>query len=597
MKKSLKLFIFIFIIVLLVSCGKRKQPDNIEDTKLYSITWKDEIGNTINTSSVKENELPTYTYDKKDTQEWDYSFKGWSETLGGTVIEIVKPTTDKTYYAVIDKVKQQYTISFNSNEGSIVDSIKRDYDSSVDAPTNPTKDGYRFICWCTDPELKNALEWPIKLTEDTILYASWNEQVDIPAYLSMLLEDYELNPYSYIPESMRPGYSANLVNTGTVISDYSDFVQVSNIKNNGFGEQWHMVTDNLQQSLVFFNTLSVVEGLITTSVTTFNNYFDKNPADTASHSFASGIYTVTINFNGKQIFYILDYTATYPVLGEQKVQIALCMNIETKEKDVRIQLGDANALAYTISENAYTFAIKYLGVRKAYFTVQRSNDGVEGHIKEFLTISGKGISSAADFYVNDEYLSVVGNKAGGIIGFTGYISELYNIKDGKLLGYEVKETLSKIEYNTLWFDLSSLSGITSIKYQEKTDSTEEAIFVNGLSSAWATKKVGGRSTKTLSRRFDIEFRTQYFYTYDSENKTYVEVSVKVPMLFVQEENYDTLNADVKSVNSTINVNIILNKDNITKLKNDYDSLIEIFIINKENMTEDKIVEIIGDPII
>ena len=141
------------------------------------------------------------------------------------------------------------------------------------------------------------------------------------------------------------------------------------------------------------------------------------------------------------------------------------MDAESGEKTVRIQLGDANALAYTVKENSYEFAIKYLGVRRAMFSVSEDADGkVSGKIYEYLTVSSAEIASAAEFYITDNYVSVVGNKASGMLGFSGCISELYDADSGKMIGYEVQETLSSIVYNTLWFNLDRISGITDIKY-------------------------------------------------------------------------------------------------------------------------------------
>lgn len=41
----------------------------------------------------------------------------------------------------------QYTISFNADGGSDVDSITQDYNTVVSAPTAPTKNGYTFDGW------------------------------------------------------------------------------------------------------------------------------------------------------------------------------------------------------------------------------------------------------------------------------------------------------------------------------------------------------------------------------------------------------------------------------------------------------------------
>ena len=85
------------------------------------------------------------------------------------------------------------------------------------------------------------------------------------------------------------------------------------------------------------------------------------------------------------------------------------------------------------------------------------------------------IPSCADFYIGNDYTSVVGNKASGLVGFSGYINELYETEKGKLLGYEVRETLSFAgisgQYNTLWFNLNNILGSTSVKAIENENNT------------------------------------------------------------------------------------------------------------------------------
>ena len=251
-----------------------------------------------------------------------------------------------------------------------------------------------------------------------------------------------------------------------------------------------MTQSELAGNQITRNMLSSIENVIATSLATFNNYLDQNPDDTAQHNIASGIYSITLNFDGDVIYFVIDYTATIPALGEQSVQIALSMDAETKEKTVRVQLGDPNALTYKITENGYEFAIKYLGVRRAFFSVSRNEDGaVVGQIYETLGAFGAGTSSAANFYVIGDYVYAVGNKADGLIGFTGYICEVYDKNNGKLVGYEVLETVSlpvvgDINLNTLWFNIADVDGINSIRYVEKTDTTDAAFYINGASTAW-----------------------------------------------------------------------------------------------------------------
>ena len=613
MKKFLLLMLALLFVVFCVACGGNStNTDTSTDTdtsesvntdtdadtdtsvpepKKYTITWVDENGNQLNVDTVIEGEYPSYTYTKADTAEWDYTVEGWSASNGGEALSsIPMASEDTTYYAVVTNVKQKYTVVFNSNGGSAVESQIVEYGALATLPNEPTFDGHKFMGWCIDESGENSVDFSKAITGNTEYFAIWNEVVDAKALLAALLNGYNLNPYSFFPETMFIDYSANLVDSEDIISDYTNgFINISDVTY-GYGEQYHMVLDNLEQSKIFFNVLTAIEGISATSISAFNNYFDSNPADTAHHTFENGIYNITIDFDGEIISYVVDYTATLPVLGEQTVQIALAMDIETSERNVRIQLGDANALSYTITENSYEFAIKYLGVRRAMFSVERDDDGsVSGSIYEFLTYEGVGTSSCAEFYITEDYVSVVGNKASGLIGFTGYINELYDVSTGKLLGYEVQETLSAVKYDTLWFNLNDIGGITSIKYQKAEDKNPAKIFINGSSTAWEAKKA------LLSRRFDIEFRTQFVYSYDATEGKYIEHKIEVPMIFVQEKYYDTFIDDVQATNK-VTISVKVNNNDLDKILADYDTLIPVFIESKDMVTEETIIAYIGDKI-
>ena len=593
-----RLFAIVITALLAISMfiGCQTEEPGQEQTKEYAITWIDEGGKTISVVNVKEGEIPSCNYSVTDTAEWDYTLDGWSTSADGDILsEIPTANADATYYARVSAVKQVYTVTFDTHGGSAVEAQNVEYGTAATMPEAPEYEGYKFIGWCKDADGNDAVDFEAVITGNVTYHAVWNEVLDAKALLNALLSGYDVNPFSYIPESMRTDFSANLVNADEIVSDYSSAVSVSDISY-GFGEQWHMVLENIEQSMLFFNVLSVIEDIATVSVVEFNNYFDQNPSDNAQHAFKNGIYNVFINVDSETVFYVLDYTAELPLLGEQTVQIALSMNVESGERTARIQLGDANALTYKAFENSYEFAIKYLGVRRAMFSIERDENGnVNGSIYEHLTVSDTVVSSAAEFYIGDDYISVVGNKASGLIGFTGYINELYSAESGKMLGYEVKETLSSIVYDTLWFNLCDIGGINTIMQQAATEESAAKIFINGSSNEWKYKTVGGFGLTMLSRRFDIEFRTQYVYSYDAETGDYTEHAIKVPMLFVQEDHYDTLAEDIKAENK-VTISVDVDNADLNKLLSDYDSLLPVFIENKDKVTVDIIIGYIGDKI-
>lgn len=600
--KFTKLFSALLLVLTLAfvfsSCGneppKPPEPNNPNENQTikYTITWLDETGKEIKKTEVESGSVPKNDYSVTDTAEWDYTFLGWSSSANGEVLtSIPEATQHASYYAVVSKTKCKYTVSFTTNGAPAITSQSIEYGGTATQPQTPEYEGHEFLGWYKDSAFTTAVDWTAPITQNTTYYAAWKEEIEVVAMLEALLAGYSVNPYSYLPETMLPTYSANLISSSVVITDYSDFVQISDITSHGFGEQWNMIIENIEQSAVFFNVLSVIEGLSTASVTAFNNYIDQNPQSAASYTFNEGIYSVSINYDDGILTYAIDYTADIPALGTQTVQIALFMEVENGEKTVRVQLGDANALKYTVGQSSYEFAIKYLGTRRAYFSLERDDYGnVSGHIYEFLGVKSAQIKSCADFYITDSYVTAVGNKADGMIGFTGTISETYSRSNGRLIGCEVNETLSLINFDTLWFDLDTFSGIESIKYVENGD--DSYFCLNNSSKKWTPMNVG---TFNPSRRFDIEFRTQYFYSYNSATEKYEKITAKVPMMFIQEGNYDTVIADIEAKND-ITLTHTVSAVHLAQILSDYDTYIPVFITNKEAMTSDSVVTFIGNKI-
>ena len=78
--------------------------------------------------------------------------------------------------------------------------------------------------------------------------------------------------------------------------------------------------------------------------------------------------------------------------------------------------------------------------------------------------------------------------------------------------------------------------------------------------------------------------------------TYTEHKIDVPMIFVQEEYYDTFVADVNSTNN-INLTVLIANADLEKLLADYDTLIPDFIENKDSVSSENIIAHIKDTII
>src|SRR5690606_18687362 len=72
-----------------------------------------------------------------DPEKTGYTFAGWDTTLPS-----VMPNNDITVTATYSI--NQYSITFDSNDGSTVATITEDYGTTVSEPTDPEKEGYDF---------------------------------------------------------------------------------------------------------------------------------------------------------------------------------------------------------------------------------------------------------------------------------------------------------------------------------------------------------------------------------------------------------------------------------------------------------------------
>ena len=65
------------------------------------------------------------------------------------------------------------TVTFNSNGGTSVDEQKVNFNEKATKPTDPTKTGYTFECWCSDETLDSVYNFNTPITNDITLYAKW----------------------------------------------------------------------------------------------------------------------------------------------------------------------------------------------------------------------------------------------------------------------------------------------------------------------------------------------------------------------------------------------------------------------------------------
>ena len=148
---------------------KKEAIDNVTSDHTLYARWainKHTVAFVSDGSIVKSDELDyggIITYPANQTKI-GHTFTGWDEYI------YVVPDYNLTISAMFSV--NNYTVSFETNGGSLCDPISQEYGSSIPFPC-PAKTGYSFDCWCSDEGLKTKYESTTIPAEDIKLYAKW----------------------------------------------------------------------------------------------------------------------------------------------------------------------------------------------------------------------------------------------------------------------------------------------------------------------------------------------------------------------------------------------------------------------------------------
>jgi len=138
----------------------------------YTITYKLD-GGTNNKSN------PTaYSYGEEvilgNASKVGYTFVGWYTDPEFTdKIEKINKTDYGDFILYAKFTINKYTITFDSNGGSLVEPLTADYGTKIIKPDNPIKEGYVFVGWFSDEELTKLYTLSTMPSDDITLHAKW----------------------------------------------------------------------------------------------------------------------------------------------------------------------------------------------------------------------------------------------------------------------------------------------------------------------------------------------------------------------------------------------------------------------------------------
>lgn len=258
----------------------------------------------------------------------------------------------------------------------------------------------------------------------------------------------------------------------------------------------------------------------------------------------------------------------------------------------RIQLTQNTVIKYDMTgEGRLKIALVVADTAATQVEFLKKDGNTTGYIYEYLFAADKEIvATSALLTVGEDYTTVIGTKGDFIPTSGGRNCEVYSNATGYLVGTEVKETLDKKDYDTLWFNLRDLQGVTSIKKEDKANwLNADTIWINGSETeALHSKSV---TLTDRSRRFDIEFKTVYAWKETTNADGVVEyekAKFEIPMLFVQRKCLDTFDADFSDKNSNSlggeSVTLTSSAQAQAAVAYGYTQLLPVYETVKENVT-------------
>ena len=120
----------------------------------YQVVWKpNDYSFSFDSNGGTAVDTLTQTYDNAfvppaDPSRTGYTFLGWQPALPDSV-----PAADMTFTAQWQV--NTYTLAFDANGGTPVDTIVQNYDTALVPPANPSRTGYTFLGW--EPALPDSI--------------------------------------------------------------------------------------------------------------------------------------------------------------------------------------------------------------------------------------------------------------------------------------------------------------------------------------------------------------------------------------------------------------------------------------------------------
>ncbi|HBU81382.1 MAG TPA: hypothetical protein DEF35_07035 [Paenibacillus sp.] len=138
----------------------------------FNVNFESNGGTEVADEAVDYGELVTAPSDPTKT---GHTFAGWyTDSAMSQAFDFNTTTVTSNLTLFAKWTPHTYTVTFNTLGGSAVTDVAVEYGKKLSAPASPSRSGYTFAGWYTDPELKTPFNFDqTEITADLTLYAKW----------------------------------------------------------------------------------------------------------------------------------------------------------------------------------------------------------------------------------------------------------------------------------------------------------------------------------------------------------------------------------------------------------------------------------------
>ncbi len=410
------------------------------------------------------------------------------------------------------------------------------------------------------------------------------------------------DPWSFLPEALTP---EKMAYTAMPVTEFTTDTAVSAIGKRTVGKQLNVVYDILGHSQTALETADVIFTAGEAIAAAYQTFINNNPDDYSE--FTGSVTVAGIGFSAK---IAVQGAQSMLLLGNGTISLELRADGEANVNYGRIQITDGVTLKYQMTDTTLKFAVNAEVSAGQVATARvtqmlefiREEGIVTGYLYEYY-----GVDTAIDVGVKttslitsdpEGYTIVTGNKRESDDLLIDAYEEVYDSETGNFIGAEVAETVNVADFDTLWFPLADVTGFRTVRVLDEANGLNaDTVYVNGGSTPFATKNIGGLGLDTLSRRYDIEMKEVCYFVAASDGEggtVYERVETLVPMLFVQNKSLADFSDDVTDENPDTVPSAALPANAIAVVTTPFTTMHETYAALKELVTYEEIAAFIGE---